>query len=123
MIVFTEELVILDDIKISITNTKINSTQKLKFYYWLNTQFLMEGVGKVHYTYMTQKEQLGFNNFVIQPQGGTRSHYEYRIREDFDLISSSVKLKEDSKKLASTSDTNNENTNTRSKSEIKLNSK
>lgn len=48
--VLHEEIVINEDIRINIKTSKLKSSQKLVFHYWLNARFVNEGVGKVYTT-------------------------------------------------------------------------
>ena len=47
LVMFTEEVTITEDIKVKITNTKLETTKKMSFYYWLSARFVLYGVGKV----------------------------------------------------------------------------
>lgn len=83
VIVFTEELAITQDIKVRVTNVKLNVPHQIAFYYWLNPQFVMQGVGKVQQKVVAEREALNFSHFMMHDQ--VKRPYQYRIYDDYDI--------------------------------------
>lgn len=85
VIVFNEEVAITEDIKVKVTNVKLNVPHQIAFYFWLNPQFVMQGVGKVQQRVVAETKSLNFSHFMMHDQ--VKRPYKYRIYDDYDITS------------------------------------
>ena len=66
MIVLDEEIVIVDDICISVKAPTPKTNQVLRFRYWLNARYLLEGVGKIQSLPFEKIDDLSIDHFMSE---------------------------------------------------------
>lgn len=72
-----DEILIKDDICLRISTKKL-SGQSLKFRFWLNVKFLLEGVGKVNQHPFRSLDELRLGHFMIKEEEHNKFDYDYQ---------------------------------------------